>query len=118
MTAPNLKSPITIIGKTATYVCTGSLASALANGSSSNKLLKVNVVRGANLTTSAAQVDVTIFRSSTNRRIIQGGNVPPGGSLVVLDKNEFIYLEEGDSLYAKSTPASSIELTITYEDIS
>lgn len=118
MAAPNLKNPSTVTGKTATYSCTDTLASALANGASSGKLLKVNTVRAANITSSSGNVDLTLFRSSTHTYFIKSATVPPNGSLVLTDKNEYIYLEEGDALYAKANASSTIDLTIHYEDIS
>ena len=117
MAAPNLKTPITITGKTALYACTASLASALSNGAASGASLKVNVVRAANLTTGIATVDLTVFRSATDTYIIKTANVAPGSSLVLLDKNEYLYLEEGDALRAKANATSTIDLTIHYEEI-
>lgn len=117
MAAPNLKTPTTVTGKTAVYACTASLASALSNGAASNKLLKVNVIRAANLTTSSAVLDITVYRSSAHTYVIKSASVPPGGSLVVLDKNEYAYLEEGDAIYAKANATSTIDLTIHYEEI-
>jgi hypothetical protein len=117
MAAPNLKQPTTITGKTAVYSCTASLASALANGASSNQLLKVNVVRACNLTSSSGSVDLTVYRSSTHSYIGKSLSVPPESSLVLLDRNEYLYLEEGDALYAKANAVSTIDLTIHYEEI-
>jgi hypothetical protein len=37
---------------------------------------------------------------------------------VLSDKNEFIYLEEGDSIRAVADAASKVALTISYEEIS
>ena len=118
MAAPNLKTPTTITGKTAVYACTASLASALSNGAASGKVLKVNVVRAANLTTGIATIDLTVFRSATDIYIIKGASVPPGGALVLLDKNEYLYLEEGDALRADANASSTIDITIHYEEIS
>ena len=118
MAAPNLRQPFTITGKTAVYSCTASLAAALANSSSSNKVLKVNVIRAANLTTGLATIDVTIFRSSSHTYIIKTASIAPNSSLVILDKNEYLYLEEGDAVYAKANAVSTIDLTVHYEDIS
>jgi hypothetical protein len=118
MAAPNLKQPLTITGKTAPYEATTSLASALSNGVSSGKVLKVNTIRAANLLTTGVKVDVTFYRDSTHYYLIENADVPPASALVVSDKNEYIYLEEGDSLYAKATTASGIHFTINYEDIS
>ena len=117
MAAPNLRGPQTVTGRTALYSATGILSSALANGAASNKLLKVNVIRAANLTTGAASVDITVFRSSAHTYLIKTGTVAPFASLVVLDKNEYLYLEEGDALYVKAAAVSTIDLTIHYEEI-
>lgn len=118
MAAPNLKTPTTITGKTAVYACTASLATALSNDAASGKVLKVNVVRAANLTTGIATVDLTVFRSSVDTYIIKLASVAPGGSLVLLDKNEYLYLEEGDALRADANAGSTIDITIHYEEIS
>lgn len=117
MAAPNLKQPVTITGKTAVYSCTASLASALSNAAASDKLLKVNVVRACNLTSSAGSVDLTLYRSSAHSYIGKSLSVPPGSSLVLLDRNEYLYLEEGDALYAQANAISTIDLTIHYEEI-
>lgn len=118
MAAPNLKQPVTITGKTALYEVTTSLASALSNGAASGKVLKVNTIRAANLLTTGVKVDVTIYRGSTHYYVIETADVAPASALVVSDKNEYIYLEEGDSLYAKASTASGIHLIVNYEDIS
>jgi hypothetical protein len=118
MTAPNLKTPTSINGKTAVYSCTDTLASALDNAAASDKLLKVNTVRASNLTNNSATVDFTFYRSSTHTYFIKGASIPPNGSLVLLDRNEYIYVEEGDALWARANTSSTVDLTIHYEDIS
>ena len=117
MAAPNLRDPASVTGKTALYSATAALGSTLANADDSNKLLKVNVIRAANLTTGTASVDITVFRSSAHTYVIKTATVAPNTSLVVLDKNEYLYLEEGDALYAKANAVSTLDLTIHYEEI-
>jgi hypothetical protein len=117
MAAPNLKTPTTIIGKTAGYAVTTSLAAALSNSAASGKVFKVNVVRAANLTTGIATVDLTVFRSATDTYIIKSASVAPNSSLVLIDRNEYLYLEEGDALRAGANAISTIDLTIHYEEI-
>ena len=117
MAAPNLRDPVNITGKTALYSATATLAGTITNGPTSNKLLKVNVIRAANLTNAAASVDVTVFRSAAHTYVIKAATVAPNTSLVVLDKNEYLYLEEGDALYAKANAISTLDLTIHYEEI-
>lgn len=119
MAAPNLRSPSTVTGKTVAYAVTTSLASVLSNAAASNKLLKVNTIRCANVDASvSATLDVTLFRSATHTYFLKNASISPGQALVVSDKNEYIYLEEGDALYAKASLANDLELTINYEEIS
>ena len=117
MAAPNLRAPQIVTGRTALYPVTATLGDALTNEPSSNLLLKVNVIRAANLTTGTASIDITVFRSSAHTYVIKTATVAPNTSLVVLDKNEYLYLEEGDALYAKANAVSTVDLTIHYEQI-
>lgn len=119
MAAPNLRSPSTIIGKTTAYPVTGTLAQVLSNSAASGKVFKVNTIRCANVDgVSAASLDVSLFRSATHYYLIKGISIDAGKALIVSDKNEYIYLEEGDALYAKASAASDLELTVNYEEIS
>lgn len=118
MAAPNLRSPSTITGKTATYAVTTSLAAVLSNAAASNKLLKVNTVRAANISGSDATLELSLYRGSTHTYLVKGASIATGKVLVASNKDEYIYLEEGDALYAKAGAVSSIELTVNYEEIS
>lgn len=117
MAAPNLASALQIYGKTVLYTPTTSLAAVLSNAAVSGKLLKVNVIRAANTTTSIQSLSVTIYRSSTHEYLIKDVATAPNASLVIVDKNEYVYLEEGDSLYAQASADTSIDLTLHYEEI-
>lgn len=119
MTAPNLRTPTTITGKTAVYAVTASLASVLTNSGGSNKVYKVNCIRAANVDGSTAQdLNVTFYRSSTDTYMAKTVSVPADSTLIVLSKEEYLYLEEGDAIRASAGAANDIELTITYEEIS
>lgn len=117
MAAPNLASALQIYGKTVLHTPTTSLAAVLSNNANSNKLFKINVIRAANTVTSVQNLSVTIYRSSTHEYLIKNAIVVPNASLVVTDKNEYIYLEEGDSIYAQASANTSIDLTLHYEEI-
>lgn len=118
MAAPNLKAPSTITGKTAAYSCTSSLAAALSNSAASNKVLKVNTIRAANIdATSAFSIDLTVYRSSTHTYLASAISVPVNSTLLLLSKEEYLYLEEGDAIYAKGSTSGKIDLTISYEEI-
>jgi hypothetical protein len=119
MAAPNLKTPTTITGKTAPYSCTSTLSAALSNTAASGKVFKVNTIRAANIdATTALSVDITVYRGSTHSYIANAISVPVNSTLVVLSKEEYLYLEEGDAIYAKGSTSGKIDLTISYEEIS
>lgn len=118
MAAPNLRSPATVTGKTATAALTTSLSTVLQNAASSGKVLKVNTVRAANVAAATVTVDIAHYRGTTTTYLIKGGSVDSGKTMITTDKNEYIYLEEGDEIKAKASSDTSIDITINYEEIS
>ena len=118
MAAPNLKSPTTILGRTARYAVTTSLANALANSAASGKVLKINSIFCANVDgTNAADISVSIYDGTTDRYIAKTIAVPADATQVLSTKETYFYLEEGDSIRALASAASDLELVIGYEDI-
>jgi hypothetical protein len=119
MAAPNLKSPTTILGRTARYAVTTSLAAALSNGAASGKVLKINSIFCANVDgVNAADISVSIFDGTTDRYIARTISIPADATQVLSTKETYFYLEEGDSIRALASAASDLELVIGYEDIS
>lgn len=119
MTAPNLKSPTTITGKTARYAVTASLAAALSNAAASNKVLKINSIFCANVDgVNAADISISIYNGTTDFYIAKTVNVPADSTQVLSTKETYFYLEEGDSIRALASAASDLELVIGYEEIS
>jgi hypothetical protein len=119
MAAPNLKSPTTILGRTARYAVTTSLAAALTNGASSGKVLKINSIFCANVDgVNAADISVSIYDGTTDRHIAKTITVPADATQVLSTKETYFYLEEGDSIRALASAASDLELVIGYEEIS
>ena len=119
MAAPNLKNPTTIIGKTATYPVTTTLAVALSNGSASNKALKINSIFCANIDgTNAADISISIYNGSVDRYLAKLLVVPANATQIISTKDTYFYLEEGHSIRALASAANDLELIIGYEDIS
>lgn len=119
MAAPNLKSPTTILGRTARYAVTTSLAAALTNSAASGKVLKINSIFCANVDgVNAADISVSIYDGTTDRYIAKTISVPPDATQVLSTKETYFYLEEGDSIRAVASAAGDLELVIGYEDIS
>lgn len=119
MAAPNLKSPTTIIGKTDGYAVTTSLAAALTNSAASGKVLKINSVYCANVDgTNNADISLTYYNGTTDFYLAKTITVPADATQVLVTRDAYIYLEEGDSLRAVASAASDLELVIGYEEIS
>lgn len=118
MAAPNLKEPTTITGKTVGYAVTDTIGTALSNGSGSNKVLKVNTVYCANIDgTNAADITLTHYNGTTDFRIAFTVTVPADATQILVARDAYIYLEEGQSLRAQASSNTRLELVIGYEEI-
>jgi hypothetical protein len=121
MAAPNL-SPLTvstITGKTARYAVTTSLAAALSNSVASGKVFKINSVYCANIDgTSSADITLTIYNGTTDFAIASTVAVPADATQVLVTRDAYIYLEEGDSLRAQASATGDLVLVIGYEEVS
>lgn len=119
MAAPNLKVPTTITGKTDGYAVTTSLAAALTNSAASGKVLKINSVYCANVDGAAsADISLSYYNGTTDIYIAKTIPVPPDATQVLVTREAYIYLEEGDSLQAIASADGDLELVISYEEIS
>ena len=124
MAAPNLLSPTTITGKSVTVdLTTTSATSILSNAASSGKVFKVNTLYVANVDgTSAAGITINYYSAAalggTATQICSTVAVPADATLVVVDKDAYIYLEENTSLGATAGTANDLKVVCSYEDIS
>jgi len=124
MAAPNLLSPTTITGKSVTVnLTTTSATSILSNAASSGKVLKVNSLYVANVDgTTNAEITINYYSAAalggTATQICSTVIVPADATLVVVDKDAYIYLEENTSLGATAGTASDLKIVCSYEDIS
>lgn len=119
MAAPNLKTPTTVTGKTVGYAVTTSMAAALSNSSGSGKALKVNSVYCANVN-GENNADITLqhWNGTLGYEIAHTITVPADATQVLITRDAYIYLEEGQSLRAQASASGHLELVIGYEDIS
>lgn len=117
MPAPNIVNVATITGKTAVQAIGTSATAIVTNSAGSNKVLKVNALYVANVDgTTAADLTVDLFRSSTAYRLASTISVPSDATLDVISKA--IYLEEGDSLRLTASAAGDLQAVCSYEEIS
>ena len=124
MAAPNIVNVSTITGiSSTTALSTTSQTTLVSNAASSGKVYKINMIQVANVDGSAA-ADITIDVHSaasgggTAYSLVSTVSVPADASLVVLDKNTAIYLEEDRSITATAGTANDLEVIVSYEEIS
>jgi hypothetical protein len=124
MAAPNIVNVSTITGKTATVaLSTTSATSLVSNAASSNAVYKINMIQVANVDgTNACDVTIDVHSAAsgggTAYSLISTASVAADSSLVVLDKNTAIYLEEDRSITATAGTANDLEVIVSYEEIS
>lgn len=124
MAAPNIVNVSTITGLSSTTALTTTSQTALvSNAASSGKVYKINMIQVANVD-GAAAADITIDVHSaaagggTAYSLVSTVSVPADASLVVLDKNTSLYLEEDRSITATAGTANDLEVIVSYEEIS
>lgn len=124
MAAPNIVGVSTITGKTA-YVAlsTTSATQLVSNAASSGKVFKINMIQVTNVDgTNACDISIDFHNqddiAGTGYGLASTISVPADASLVVLDKNTAIYLEEDRSISATAGTANDLEVIVSYEEIS
>jgi hypothetical protein len=124
MAAPNIVNVSTITGKTAKVALTSTSQTTLvSNAASSNQVFKINMIQVANVDgANACDVTVDVHSAAagggTAYSLASTISVPADASLVVLDKNTALYLEENTSITATAGTASDLEVLVSYEEIS
>lgn len=120
MAAPNIVNVSTITAKTTGAALGTTLTtSLLSNSASSGKVFKVNTIIVCNVDgSSAADVSIEHYDGTNSRRIASTISVPADSTLVALDKNSVIYLEEGHSIRGGASATGDLEVIISYEEIS
>lgn len=123
MATPNIVNVGVITGRSVVGTLTTISASLLSNAASSNQVFKVNTILTSNKSV-ANSGTVTI---ALNNAASGGGTpyyigytipVPTGASLVVLGKDNPIYVEENQSITGLASSTSTYDYIISYEIIS
>lgn len=124
MAAPNIVNVSTITGKTAYVALSSTSATSLvSNAASSGKVFKINMIQVANVD-GTSNCDVTVdyhtaaSAGGTAYSLVSTVTVPADASLVVVDKNTAIYLEEDRSISVTAGTANDLEVIVSYEEIS
>lgn len=124
MAAPNIVNVTTITGKSAVVSLTSTAATAVvSNAAASGKVFKINSLVVSNVDgTNAADITVSYYSAAaiggTATEIVSTVSVPADASLIVIDKNTSLYLEEDRSIGATAGAANDLKVVVSYEEIS
>ena len=133
MAAPNIVNVATITGVTTYHsgiaVTTGGkgsvgITTVVSNAASSGKVLKINSLSAAAIGSTTGVTlqyfnDVNHIAAASTVSIAMTVSVPTFSSLVVISKDNSVYLEENTSLGIFCQPnAGSIDVVCSYEEIS
>ena len=116
MANPNLVNVKSITGESVQAALTTTLTTEVL-AAASDTLVKVNSIIIANIDGSSA-VDVSVFITKSGGSpiaIASTVSVPADSTLIVIDKNSALYLEEGDNLEAGASANSDATITVNYE---
>jgi hypothetical protein len=124
MAAPNIVNVSTITGKTAVVnLSTANATAVVSNAASSGKVFKINSLYVSNVDgTDPADITVSFYSEDniggTATEICKTITVPADATVVVIDKNSSIYLEEDKSIGATASAANDLKVVCSYEEIS
>lgn len=121
MANPNIVGVTAIYGKTAVAALTVTTADIIENTAASGKIFKINSIHVSNIDgTDAADLTITFYNAdnATSYHLLKDLSVPSNSTLLAIEKDATIYLEEGDKIAAYAGAASDLEILISYEEIS
>jgi len=124
MAAPNIVNVTTITGKSnVVSLTTTSPTAVVSNAASSSKVFKINSLVVSNVDgTNAADITIALYSEDdiggAATEIVSTVSVPADASLIVIDKNTSIYLEEDRSIGATAGAANDLKVVVSYEEIS
>jgi len=122
MAAPNLQSPTTINGKTASANLSATTETTLlTNAASSGKALRVKSITVANVNTSAtADVTLRYYTAASGGTAFPVGpiTIPAGGAVVLVGTENPLWLEEDRRLTVQASAANYLTVLCSYEDVS
>ena len=114
MAAPNILAATSIYGKSKGFDLDTTTTTTLLT-CASNKVLKIkSIIASNNDGTNAVNVTVN-FNDGTRWTIASTVSVPADSTLVILDQNSPIYLEEGFTIEGGASADDDCDLIIAYE---
>jgi len=117
MAAPNVVNVTTITARSNVNTVSTTLGNIVLNSLNSNQVHKINTVMVTNTNTIPISCNLCILRSSTLFYLASNIVVPVGTTVLLVAKDNAVYLEEGDALQT-SAQAFGLYVAASYEVIS
>jgi len=120
MAAPNIVNTTSIFGRTDVAAVGTAAASITTNSGNSGKVYKVNSLIVSNVDgTNDVEVNVDLFRTSLTAafHIARTVTVPADSSLIVVGRDNPVYLAEGDAIRLTASATGDAEALCSYEEI-
>ena len=119
MAIPNIFSPGELYYKTIAQSLTVNESIILTNGPASNQVLQLQSMIISNVDgTDSADVTVILYKNGTGYKIVNNTPVFPKSSLVVVSKDNQVYLEEGDHFSVIASADNDLQAICSYQEIS
>lgn len=107
MANPNIVNTSSILGETEGKVLSTTKQIIAENTANSNRVLKVNTLMISNRDTAySLRVDAFFRRAGFDYVIAKGLPIPPNATVVLISKDNSIYLREGDAVVAAGEEAA------------
>lgn len=119
MAAPNMINFNFMTGNTAVQAVGTSATAIVSNAAASGRVIRVNSLVVSNVDTSGNPADITVdvFRSSVAYRVASTITIPGDASMVIISRDNYIYLEEGDTLRCTASATSALQAVCSFENI-
>lgn len=119
MTAPNIANVTSIYGKTLGAALTTTLTTNILT-CSADKVLKINSIIVSNID-GAGSADATVYfydsSAAARYALAYVVTIPAASTLIVVSKDNGIYLEESDRIEAGASAAGDLNIVISYEEL-
>ena len=118
MANPNIVNVTSILGKSVQAALDTTLTTEIL-ACASDKLIKINSIIVANID-GTNSVDISVFITKSGGSPLALAStvaLPADASIVVIDKNNGLYLQEGDNIEAGASATGDAVITISYEEL-
>lgn len=118
MANPNIFDVSSIYGKTDGYDLTTTNDTTLSNSVGSNKVYKVNAIIISNYTNNDSYLTMEINKNATPFYLAYSVTVPGRSTLILVNKDTSLYLEEGMQIKGQASTANTLKCIVSYDVLS